>query len=264
MELRHVSVHGHRLAYRTQGSGPVLVLLHGMAGSSSAWNEVGAALGARFTVVAPDLLGHGESAKPRGEYSISGHANVLRDLLAALGHRRASIVGHSFGGGVAMQFAYQYPSQCERLVLVSSGGLGPEVGWLLRALSAPGVDQVFPFVCSPALRSAGERMLAAEAWGYRPLFVRIVDRHLLLEEIAEGERHTRDQLPEQERLRRADHRHEAAPQLLAGAVESTAGADRMLPFFGRLSVASSTPAVRITITRESGRKTFQPRRMSWS
>jgi pimeloyl-ACP methyl ester carboxylesterase len=169
MELRHVSVHGHRLAYRTQGSGPVLVLLHGMAGSSSAWNEVGAALGARFTVVAPDLLGHGESAKPRGEYSISGHANVLRDLLAALGHRRASIVGHSFGGGVAMQFAYQYPSQCERLVLVSSGGLGREVGWLLRALSAPGVDHVFPFVCSPALRSAGERMIAwLDGVGLRP------------------------------------------------------------------------------------------------
>jgi len=169
MELQHVSVHGHRLAYRTAGSGPVLVLLHGMAGSSAAWNEVGALLAPRFTIVAPDLLGHGESAKPRGEYSISGHANVLRDLLAALGHRRATIVGHSFGGGVAMQFAYQYPSQCERLVLVSSGGLGREVGWLLRGLSAPGVDHVFPLVCSPALRSAGERVLAwLDGVGLRP------------------------------------------------------------------------------------------------
>jgi pimeloyl-ACP methyl ester carboxylesterase len=116
------------------------------------------ALATRFTVIAPDLLGHGESAKPRGEYSLGAHANVLRDLLIAIGHERATLVGQSFGGGVAMQFAYQFPDYCERLVLVASGGLGPEVNLLLRTLALPGAEQIFPLVCSPALRRAGNRI----------------------------------------------------------------------------------------------------------
>jgi pimeloyl-ACP methyl ester carboxylesterase len=118
------------------------------------------ALARRFTIVAPDLLGHGGSAKPPGEYSVSAHANLLRDLLAALGYRRATLVGQSLGGGVVMQLAYQFPERCERLVLVSSGGLGREVSALLRGLSIPGVEQVFPLFCCPALRSAGERFAA--------------------------------------------------------------------------------------------------------
>jgi pimeloyl-ACP methyl ester carboxylesterase len=158
--LRHVVLHGHAFAYRTAGQGPVVVLVHGMAGSSETWRLVLPALAERFTVVAPDLLGHGRSAKPRGEYSVGAHANVLRDLLAALGHDRATLVGQSLGGGIVMQVAYQFPERCERLVLVSSGGLGREVGPLLRALSVPGVEQLFPLVCSPALRDAGRRLAA--------------------------------------------------------------------------------------------------------
>jgi pimeloyl-ACP methyl ester carboxylesterase len=154
MDLRHVTIHGHRVGFRTAGHGPVVVLVHGMAGSSATWRHVAPVLAQRFTVVAPDLLGHGESAKPRGDYSVSAQANFLRDMLTALGHERATVVGQSFGGGVAMQFAYQFPEQCERLVLVSSGGLGREVSWLLRGLSAPGVEHVFPIVCSPAVRDA--------------------------------------------------------------------------------------------------------------
>jgi pimeloyl-ACP methyl ester carboxylesterase len=115
-------------------------------------------LARRFTVVAPDLLGHGGSAKPRNEYSLSTHANLLRDLLTVLGHERATIVGQSLGGGIAMQLAYQFPERCERLVLVSSGGLGREVNPLLRGLSLPGAEQLFPLVCSPALRDAGHRL----------------------------------------------------------------------------------------------------------
>lgn len=160
MTLEHVVLHGRRVAFRQSGSGPVLVLLHGMAGSSATWLRVMPALSRRFTVMAPDLLGHGASAKPAGEYSVAAHANVVRDLLAALGHDRATLVGQSFGGGVAMQLAYQYPQRCERLVLVSSGGLGPEVGLLLRGLSLPGSDRLLPLVCSPALRDAGERLVA--------------------------------------------------------------------------------------------------------
>ena len=158
MKRKTVSIHDHRLSYVVRGKGPVLVLIHGMAGSCEAWKRVVPALERDFTLLIPDLLGHGESAKPRGEYSISGHANILRDLMAALGHERATLVGQSFGGGVAMQFAYQYPEHCERLVLVSSGGLGREVSPLLRALSLPGAEHIFPLVCSPTLRDAGRRV----------------------------------------------------------------------------------------------------------
>ncbi|MGB0097925.1 MAG: alpha/beta fold hydrolase, partial [Solirubrobacteraceae bacterium] len=57
-----------------------------------------------------------------------------------LGHERATLVGHSLGGGIAMQFAYHFPEITERLVLVSSGGLGPEVSLILRAAALPGAD----------------------------------------------------------------------------------------------------------------------------
>jgi pimeloyl-ACP methyl ester carboxylesterase len=109
-------------------------------------------------VVAPDLLGCGATAKPEAEYSVSAHANVLRDLMTALGHERATVVGHSLGGGIAMQFAYQFPERCERLVLVSSGGLGREVSALLRGLTIPGVEQLFPLVCSRRWLDAAARV----------------------------------------------------------------------------------------------------------
>ena len=158
MELRRLTIHGHEVGFRTAGGGPVVVLVHGMASSSATWRHVMPALARRFTVLAPDLLGHGASAKPHGEYSVSAHANVLRDLLAALGHERATLVGQSLGGGVAMQLAYQFPDRCERLVLVCSGGLGREVNALLRTLSLPGAEHVLALLCSPALRDAGSRM----------------------------------------------------------------------------------------------------------
>lgn len=168
MKLQHVSIHGHRVSLRTGGKGPVLLLIHGMAGSSATWRHALPALARRFTVVAPDLLGHGESGKPReGEYSLSAHANALRDLLHVLGHRRATFVGQSLGGGVAMQLAYQFPEHCERLVLVGSGGLGREVNFVLRALTFPGAEYVFPFVCTPGLRDAGN---VVASWLHRAGF----------------------------------------------------------------------------------------------
>ncbi len=165
MKLQHLSIHGHRIALRTAGTGPVVLLIHGMAGSSVTWRHVLPALSQRFTVVAPDLLGHGESGKPRhGEYALGAHANVLRDLLHVLGYERATFVGQSLGGGVAMQMAYQFPERCERLVLVGSGGLGREVNLLLRALTFPGAEYVFPLVCTPGLRDAGSAMAS---WFHR-------------------------------------------------------------------------------------------------
>jgi pimeloyl-ACP methyl ester carboxylesterase len=109
-------------------------------------------------VLAPDLLDQGQSDKPRGDYSLGAHANTLRDLMDALGHERATVVGQSLGGGVAMQFAYQFPERCERLVLVDSGGLGREVTFYLRRLTVPGFESVFPLFCSPRLRDAGSRV----------------------------------------------------------------------------------------------------------
>ena len=159
MDLRTLKLHGHTVAYRTAGEGPVVLLVHGMAGNSATWSHVIPTLARRFTVVAPDLFGHGASSKqPLGEYSISGHANLLNDLLSALGHESATLVGQSLGGGVVMQLAYQFPETCERLVLVSSGGLGREVGALLRTLSLPGAEHVLPLVCSPKLRDVGARI----------------------------------------------------------------------------------------------------------
>jgi len=148
---RWTKVHGHDVAYRQAGSGPVLVMIHGIAGSSGTWASVMPLLAERYTVIAPDLLGHGESAKPRGDYSLGAYASGVRDLLGVLGHERATIVGHSLGGGIAMQFAYQFPQMAERLVLVCSGGLGKEVSPLLRALSLPGTEYVLPVVLAPQL-----------------------------------------------------------------------------------------------------------------
>jgi pimeloyl-ACP methyl ester carboxylesterase len=155
LEPRELSLHGHRITYRTGGRGPALLLLHGITNSSETWQHVAPRLAERFTVIAPDLLGHGESATPRGDYSLGAHASGVRDLLTALGTERVTVVGHSLGGGIAMQFAYQFPERCERLVLVSSGGLGREVHLLLRAAALPGADYVLPALTSAGLIGVG-------------------------------------------------------------------------------------------------------------
>jgi pimeloyl-ACP methyl ester carboxylesterase len=135
-------VHGHRVAYVRAGSGPALVLLHGIANNCQTWAAVIDRLAETHTVIAPDLLGHGASDKPRGDYSVAAHANGVRDLLSVLDIERATVVGHSLGGGIALQFAYQFPERCERLALVSSGGLGPELSPGLRAATLPGAELV--------------------------------------------------------------------------------------------------------------------------
>ncbi|HVN37774.1 MAG TPA: alpha/beta hydrolase [Myxococcota bacterium] len=155
---REIAAHGERIVYRCGGQGPLLLLVHGLAGSSVAWRRVLPALSMQFSVLAPDLLGQGESDKPQGDYSLGAHANTLRDLLDALEHEQATVIGQSLGGGVAMQFAYQFPERCERLVLVDSGGLGREVTFYLRMLTLPGFESLFPLFCTPPLRDAGNRV----------------------------------------------------------------------------------------------------------
>jgi pimeloyl-ACP methyl ester carboxylesterase len=152
INIEHVVVHGYRRAYRRCGSGPALLLLHGIGDSSEAWAPLMPALGERFTVIAPDLLGHGASDKPRADYSVAAYANGVRDLLDVLGVERATVVGHSLGGGVAAQACYQYPHRFERLVLVSTGGVAREVSPALRLLSAPYAELTLPVTQLPGAR----------------------------------------------------------------------------------------------------------------
>jgi pimeloyl-ACP methyl ester carboxylesterase len=152
---QQIELHGHPVTYHRVGEGPAVVLIHGITSSSRTWRSVMPALAERYTVIAPDLLGHGRSAKPRGDYSLGAYASGIRDLLVALEIPRATIVGHSLGGGVAMQFAYQFPDRIERLVLVDSGGLGGEVSLMLRAATLPGAEYVIPVLASSPVRSAG-------------------------------------------------------------------------------------------------------------
>jgi pimeloyl-ACP methyl ester carboxylesterase len=161
--VQHVTLHGHRRAYVKVGSGPALLLLHGLGCSHRTWLPVLDSLARRYTVIAPDLLGHGESDKPRADYSIGAFANGMRDLLTVLDIDRVTVVGHSFGGGVAMQFAYQFPERTERLVLVGSGGLGPEVSPAIRAITTTGFHQVMGALTLPGVRHLGTTGLRALA-----------------------------------------------------------------------------------------------------
>jgi pimeloyl-ACP methyl ester carboxylesterase len=135
-----VTVHGRSVNYLAAGSGDLLLFVHGMAGTAEHWRPVLEPLAIGNSVVAPDFPGHGESAPGGGDYSLGSLASGLRDLMLTLGHERATLIGHSLGGGVAMQFTYQFPEMVERLVLVSSGGLGPDVSPVLRAAALPGAD----------------------------------------------------------------------------------------------------------------------------
>ncbi|RYE80504.1 MAG: alpha/beta fold hydrolase [Myxococcales bacterium] len=158
-EIQRLTIHGHERAFVKAGEGPVLLLLHGLACDHTTWSAVIEKLARRYTVIAPDLLGHGESAKPRADYSLGGYANGMRDLLTVLGIDKVTVVGHSFGGGVAMQFAYQFPERTQRMILVAPGGMGPEVTPLIRALTLPGAHQVLGLATLPGIRQIGKAAL---------------------------------------------------------------------------------------------------------
>jgi pimeloyl-ACP methyl ester carboxylesterase len=155
-----VSIHGYKVAYRRAGEGPALLLLHGIAGCSETWVPVMTLLQRDYTLLAPDFLGHGGSAKPAGDYSLGNYAAGMRDLLDVLEIERATVIGQSYGGGVAMQFAYQFPERCERLALVDAGGLGREVSWLLRYVTLPGAEYVLPALFWAPIRDCGNSLLS--------------------------------------------------------------------------------------------------------
>ncbi len=159
-DTKFVEIHGERVAVRDEGEGEALLLIHGMAGSAETWRAIMPQLAKKYRVIAPDLLGHGQSSKPRTDYSLGAFAVGLRDLLDELGVESATIVGHSLGGGIAMQFLYQHPDYCRRLALISSGGLGPDVGWILRLLAAPGAEIVMPVIAPTPVLRAGNSVRA--------------------------------------------------------------------------------------------------------
>jgi pimeloyl-ACP methyl ester carboxylesterase len=169
IEVQYLTIHGHRRAFVKVGRGPALLLLHGLGCDHTTWLPVIATLSRRFTVIAPDLLGHGRSAKPRADYSLGGYANGMRDLLTVLGIDKVTVVGHSFGGGVAMQFAYQFPERTERMVLVAPGGLGPEVTPAIRAVTLPGFHQAMGLLTLPVVRQLTQTTLRTLAASGAPL-----------------------------------------------------------------------------------------------
>ncbi len=166
VKISYLTIHGHKRAFVKTGSGPALLLLHGLGCDHTTWLPVIATLSRRYTVIAPDLLGHGLSDKPRADYSVGGYANGMRDLLTVLGIDKVTVVGHSFGGGVAMQFAYQFPERTERMILVAPGGMGPEVSGAIRAITLPGFEQLMYVAMLPGVRhAAGAVMKGLAATG---------------------------------------------------------------------------------------------------
>jgi len=150
-----IEIHGQPVTYHKMGDGPPILLVHGITSSSRTWKSVMPRLAEKYTVIAPDLLGHGRSSKPQGDYSLGAYASGMRDLLVALDVPKATVVGHSLGGGIAMQFCYQFPDRVSRLALVDTGGIGREVNPALRAAALPGAEYVLPILFTPTLHDAG-------------------------------------------------------------------------------------------------------------
>lgn len=164
-----VVLHGHDLSYIDSGSGPVVLFIHGILGSQQQWSRLVDVMDDEHRVIVPDLFGHGDSAKPLGDYSLSAHAAAMRDLLDRLGIDRVTLVGHSLGGGIAMQFFYLFPERVERLVLVASGGLGREVNLILRSATLPGAAQVLSVAASAPVLSRVEALgRGASKLGWKP------------------------------------------------------------------------------------------------
>lgn len=164
VDQHEVTLHGRRLSYWQRGdlhsAAAPIVFLHGLASSATTWLYLFPRLPADAVAIAVDLPGHGSSERGPQDYTLAGHANIVRDLLATIGVTRATFVGHSYGGGVAMQLVYQHPDMCERLVLVSSGGLGSDVSWKLRLLSLPGSELVLPIIGHAIVRDTGDAICA--------------------------------------------------------------------------------------------------------
>src|SRR5574340_466783 len=166
------TIHGYRRAFRMAGDGPALLLIHGIGDNSSTWSEILPHLAEKYTVIAPDLLGHGRSDKPRADYSVAAYANGMRDLLSVLGIEKVTVIGHSLGGGVPMQFSYQFPHMVDRLILVSAGGVTRDVHPVLRLVTMPVVNEALKLLripgAMPVVRLAGHLIGHLNGTSLRP------------------------------------------------------------------------------------------------
>ena len=133
--LKEAVVFGQKIQYVDVGSGPVVVLLHGLGGNSSNWAFNFAALSAKFRVIAPDQIGFGRSDKPLINYRVGTYADFLDKFLEGLNVEHASLVGNSMGGWVAALYAIKYPKRVERIVLVDAAGFAPPKEFDLSTLS---------------------------------------------------------------------------------------------------------------------------------
>lgn len=260
LDVEYVTLHGKRRAFIKAGSGPALLLLHGLACDRTSWDRVIPQLAEKYTVIAPDLLGHGLSDKPRADYTLGGYANGMRDLLTVLGIDKVTVVGHSFGGGIALQFAYQFPERTERVMLVASGGLGPEVTPFIKLIQAPGWEQLMSVLTLPGLRHVESTALRALAtYGAGPVrrYTRDLDQAATILE-SWKDRRTRFAIRHLVRavidwrgqiVTMADRAYltEAMPMAVVWGRD-----DRVLPVLHASNVAALAPGAAVTVLPDSG------------
>ena len=256
MTPRTVVLHGQELSFVDSGTGPVVLFIHGILGSQRQWARLVDRMDDNQRVIVPDLFGHGESAKPMGDYSLSAHAATMRDLLDHLEVDRVTLVGHSLGGGIAMQFLYLFPDRVDRLVLIASGGLGREVNLVLRSATLPGADQVLRVAASgpvlSRLESVGQGVAKV---GWRPgSDIRAIWKGFTSLADSESRRAflatTRSVIDLGGQSISAHERLESMPKVPTLIVWGAK--DRMIPVWHALSAQESIPHCRVELFKEAG------------
>ncbi|MDX1621285.1 MAG: alpha/beta fold hydrolase [Nitriliruptorales bacterium] len=256
MQIHEASIHGRRVVYRTAGDdGPVLVLIHGITQDSTTWEQLARHVDG-LRLIAIDLPGHGKSENPPGDHSMGAYASTVRDLMILLGHGSGTLVGHSLGGGIALQFAYQFPEMVDRLVLIDSGGLGVEVSPLLRAASLPGADPVIALLSTDAVKqvaasvSKGLQRLGlrlgtdlAEVWRGLDNLADPTQRHAFLRTVRGAIGLGGQRISASDKLYLAEH----VPTLLIWGAR-----DRIIPLTHATDAHEAIPGSTLRVLRDAG------------
>lgn len=132
-----INLKGLDTHYLTLGEGDPLIILHGGSSGAQAWEKNIEVLSQRYTIYVPDLPGFGLSAPLKGPYYIAEMVTFVENFASALGLKRFYLMGHSFGGGLALHYTLKNPTHIRKLVLVSSLCLGSEIAWWVRVFSSP-------------------------------------------------------------------------------------------------------------------------------
>ena len=143
-EDRYIQIGSLKTRYWALGDkGSIVILIHGLAASAEIWMRNVEALARHHRVYVPDLIGFGRADKPGPSFSPLDYIPFFDDFMKALSIDRASLVGQSLGGGIALQYTLRFPQKVAKLVLVDSAGLGKEVIWTLRLMSIPLLGEIF-------------------------------------------------------------------------------------------------------------------------